>query len=255
MAFCDQCGSRLPEGAQTCPSCGAPVSLNQQGRPTHENQKQYSEQEGYQQNAHDTNEQSQKNQAQSYAPTGSVDRDFMLASGEKIVREYLCSNLRKPKCKGYLTVTNKRIIFHAKETSSRIEKEVVLDSVSGLDCFYGMNVSVLKVIVGLLLFFVGTKFLFESFILTLIGLAVMALGVLLMYSSMQKSFKLAVYSSKASGAPIHIGAGAQSLIGNGVLYSLTSAPTEDTDRMLSELGALIQDLQTLGDDAIEKWKN
>lgn len=39
--------------------------------------------------------------------------------------------------------------------------------------------------------------------------------------------------------------------GNGALKTLKSAPTQDTDRMINELGAVIHDLQTMGDAAIE----
>ena len=52
-----------------------------------------------------------------------------------------------------------------------------------------------------------------------------------------------------------VGTAPQNMLGNGALYTLKSRPTVDTDRMIDELGALIQDLQTFGDQAITKWKN
>jgi len=34
MVFCSQCGSRIPEGAQSCPGCGAVISITSQGSLT-----------------------------------------------------------------------------------------------------------------------------------------------------------------------------------------------------------------------------
>ena len=51
------------------------------------------------------------------------------------------------------------------------------------------------------------------------------------------------------------GEGALSLQGNAVFYAIVSEPTSDTDRMMNEVGALVHDLQTMGDMAVSKWKN
>ena len=85
----------------------------------------------------------------------------------------------------------------------------MLDSVSGLDCYYGMNINIPGIILGVLLalcsfmlFGAGSQMIFP-------GLIVLALGVLLVVSSFQKSFCLSVYSSKANGSPITVGTGPQ----------------------------------------------
>ena len=109
------------------------------------------------------------------------------------------------------------------------------------------------IILGVILALAGLFLLVEDGDTAIWGLLAIALGVLCVIGSIQKSFFLSIFSSKANGSPISIGAGARSLVGNGALYSLMSEPTADTDRMLNELGALVQDLQTLGDHAIEKW--
>lgn len=36
---------------------------------------------------------------------------------------------------------------------------------------------------------------------------------------------------------------------------LSASRTSDTDRMMNEVGALVHDLQTMGDMAVSKWKN
>ena len=188
------------------------------------------------------------------APSGAGQGPkLILAENEKVVRQYQCSDIKRPRCSGYLIVTNKRLLFQGKGTTSRISKEVVLDSVSGLDCYYGMNINIPGIILGVLLALCSFMLFGGGGQLVFPGLIVLALGVLLVVSSFQKSFCLSVYSSKANGSPITVGTGPKTLAGNGALYTLASAPTPDTDRMLDELGALVQDLQTLGDHAIEKW--
>ena len=231
MAFCEECGARLPEGAENCPACGAAAVK----RPSPE-------------------------LTQRSAPSGSYtaprSTDMRLAENEKIVRQYQCTNIKHPRAAGYLVVTNKRMIFQGKGTSSRVVKEVVLDSVSGLDCFYGMNIQLPLLILGAL-FALGGFYLMNMANQLHTGggkfLLLVLLGALFIYLSLQKCFFLSVFSSKATGSPICIGGRPQNMLGNGALYSLTSRPTPDTDRMLNELGALVQDLQTLGDHAIEKW--
>ena len=112
MAFCEECGSRIPDGAAKCPACGASVPAGQPQAPVHDQQSNsYARQS-----------------APSYrpAPGDRVD-NLVLAENEKIVRQYQCSNVKQPRCVGYLTVTNKRVLFQGKAATSRIAKEVVLD--------------------------------------------------------------------------------------------------------------------------------
>lgn len=238
MAFCEECGARLPEDAGKCPYCGTAVS-------------QPSAQAGSSLDAR----QRLINQSGTASYSAPRSGSLVLAENEKVVRQYQCSNIKRPRCTGYLTVTNKRILFQARAATSRVSKEVVLDSVSGLDCYYGMNINIGGIILGALLALLGLFFLFgegrDSIVP--VGLVLLALGVVLIIFSIRKSFFLSIFSSKANGSPISLGAGARTLAGNGALYALVSEPTADTDRMLNELGALVQDLQTLGDHAIEKW--
>lgn len=238
MAFCEECGSRIPDGAAKCPACGTPVAGEQPQAP------------GYSQQTPNH----ERKSAPSYRPAaGDRVDNLVLAENEKIVRQYQCSNVKQPRCVGYLTVTNKRVLFQGKAATSRIAKEVVLDSVSGLDCYYGLNVNIGLLVLGVLLALGGLFVLIGDGDMAAIGLLGIVLGIALGVLAFQKSFFLSIFSSKANGSPISIGAGARSLVGNGALYSLISEPTADTDRMLNELGALVQDLQTLGDHAIEKW--
>lgn len=281
MAFCAQCGARVPDGAANCPACGAaaepeqytqpvqPARRSDNQPPRHANtqqtryrdpqQSRYSDnqpprRQGSQQTTREYSETSER-------PASRPAANMCLAENEKVVRQYQCTDIRHPKAAGYLAVTNKRVIFYGRGSSSRVVKEVVLDSVSGIDCFYGMDIRLGRLIFGVILAILGIvlksviddTFYFGSYGTSALLLTV--IGVLLVALSLRKCFYLSIFSSKANGSPISIGGQPRSVIGNGALYSLSSRPTQDTDRMLSELGALIQDLQTMGDHAVDKWKN
>lgn len=225
MAFCEECGSRIPDDVAACPACGAPVYAEPTPQPAP--------------------------QPRPHAPKHRAT-SFTMAEGEKIVRKYHCSNIKRPRCEGYLTVTNKRIVFEGKAAGSRIAKEVAIDSVSGLDSYYGRNISVIGIIIGVIFALFGLVAVFGD-MNTLIGLLALVIGGLIIYASIKPCFFLNIFSSKATSAPISLGGGPKTMVGNGALYTLVSLPTSETDRMLNELGAIITDLQTLGDHAIEKW--
>ena len=233
MPFCEDCGSRIPDGASSCPACGAAVEPSVTAIP-------YTKPSYYE-------------QARAAQPSSTPLNGLLLAENERIVRQYQCSNVKRPKCTGYLTVTNKRVLFQAKAATSRISKEVVLDSVSGLDCYYGLNINVFGILLGIIMVLGGLALLFVAEEMVFPEILLIVLGGIVIYVSLQKCFFLSIFSSKANGSPISLGAGARTLVGNGALYALVSEPTADTDRMINELGALVQDLQTLGDHAIDKW--
>ena len=177
-----------------------------------------------------------------------------LAENEVVVRQYRCCSIKRPSANGDLTVTNKRLIFHAEGSSSRVVKEVPISSVGGLDCFMGMNIRGGMIVLGallalfsFLLFRIGGGGIFA-------GMIALALGVLLIFLAFRRSFLMCVYAQNTSSSSISLGSGIFSRgAGNGALYTLASEPTHDTARMMVELGALVQDLQTMGDHAVTKW--
>lgn len=270
MAFCEQCGTRLPDHAVECPVCHTPVPAESQmffqmkpDRPE-PSEPQPQKEDNYFQRESDQPRQSEasrpdweeKAAVRPDAPERSAPKKIpnsyiRLSENEEVVRQYQCSNIKRPaSCIGYLTVTTKRILFEGRSSGSRISKEVVLDSVSGLDCAYGTNINLRRLILGILVVLVGIMGRFRS----IWEIVIILMGVYLIITSFRKTFRLAIYSSKASSSPISIGEGIRSLFGNEAVYTLVSEPTADTDRMLNELGAMVQDLQTLGDYAVTKWK-
>ena len=171
--FCEECGSRIPDGAVRCPACGASTGaeysapVREKPAPPVWEEREYLD---YRESTPRT------------GPGGSngASSNFRMAENEKVVRQYHCSNIRRPKCDGYLTVTNKRVMFQAKAATSRISKEVVLDSVSGLDCYYGLNVNVGGIILAVFCIIASIRCFGSGESLVVIGLLLLVLGIVLL---------------------------------------------------------------------------
>lgn len=248
MAFCTQCGNMIEDGSEFCQFCGAkmekPSVLNM--NPSKEDANVIVP------------------EPVSNTKTTSNTNSFVLADGEVVVRKYTCARTKRPDTVGYMTVTNKRLVFSGMPVSggSRISQEVQIDSVSGLHTSYGTNINIVKAVIGGIFAILGLALLIKSAesyyggdILIGAGLTLLAIAVALLLTASRKNFLLKVFSSKATGSPISIGEGATSIMGNSAMFSVAGEPAADTDRMIRELGALVSDLQTKGDLAIEEWKN
>ena len=237
--YCGSCGNKISEQTEFCPACGA--RNNQYRRPT---------------GGSIENELNKRREEYMSAYTRDNRSESMpvLSEGEQVVKSYNCASVRFPRCNGYLTVTNKRVIFHASAATSNINKEVQLESVSGLDCYTGTSINFFGILVALAVFVGSIALANEAYR----GAKYVIIGILIAaaiaFLSVQKTYFLKVFSSKANNSPISLGAGVRSLAGNEALYTLRCRATNETTAMVMELGALISDLQTLGDHAIEKWK-
>jgi hypothetical protein len=67
------------------------------------------------------------------------------------------------------------------------------------------------------------------------------------------TFSLAIGSKGGANTPISI-SGGSGILNISAARALTARPADDADVMLKELGAVIIDIQTLGDLGIAKWK-
>ena len=86
----------------------------------------------------------------------------------------------------------------------------------------------------------------------LFSLAFLMLGIVMIIKlAFGKAFFLNIYSAQSAGTPISIGNTDRA---NVVLLSLCGMPTDQTDDMMEELGALITDLKTDREQAYEAWK-
>ena len=250
--FCESCGRRIEGNAEFCPNCGMPLPKGSNGSsdPIASTIKGVTEKIKIP-SLGESPVQIPNPVRPAPAPQTPV-LDTVLAEGEVIVKKYNCANIRGTN--GYLTVTNKRLMFSS-VGSSNLNQEVPLSSVSGLTCYRGTNTSWPIVIIGGLLAFIGLFTLFTGSDGAALGIIGLAIGALLVYNGIQTAFMIAVYAKDVQVSPIVVGGGTKSFIGNSALIAVASKPTPETNKMLSELGALVQDLQSMGDLAIEKWKN
>ena len=212
--------------------------------------------------------------------------DTILAkqNDERVVREYQCTRWAQPKLTGCLIVTTERVIFEGAaerkitdfntnavtmRTTDRIVEEAELKSVSGLSSFYGRKINWIWLLLGIggilggIFGFIasievlGSRWVPPELILAgivglLFSLGFIALGVVILVKlAFGKAFFLNVYSSQSAGTPISIGNADRA---NHVLLSLAGLPTEQTDQMMKELGALIADLKTDKEQAFETWR-
>jgi len=82
-------------------------------------------------------------------PAERKDLFFQLSEpDEHVVRTYECTRLRKlfsPEAVGYLTITNKRVVFHSQAKSitgqSQLINEMPLEDVAGIRSYLGVSIS------------------------------------------------------------------------------------------------------------------
>lgn len=203
------------------------------------------------------------------------DTVFELSPEEKEVVTYHCSTLGFPRCNGYLTVTNNRVIFHGQSRKSRIVQEVELNTVSGLNTFYGGKLRWGLLLIGIVALIAAVAVIAPdafsesveivesasyyyptsrvSTFHVLLAIVFALIGFVCLANCYRKAFFLQIYSSQSTGSPIRVGQAPTGGIGSGAVFSIVAFPTPHTDNMMLELGALIQDLKKLGDRAIDRW--
>jgi len=182
-----------------------------------------------------------------------MENHIVLSEGERKIRTYECSKLTFPRCAGEVYVTNKRVMFHGYAVGKgRVIDEIKIDTISAISSMYGTKFRIPLMIIGALCVIAG----FSMIRFALLGFfAFLVIGGLCLYFSYRKIFALQIFSSGASGSPIAIGEGmANNPFSSKGTSSIIAKPSVDTDRMMLELGALVSDLQTMGDLAIQKWK-
>lgn len=184
------------------------------------------------------------------APAPSPDSDMpLLSSDEFVIRDYRCSAIKHPRVTGFLTVTNRRIIFHGRSAASRIVREIPIGQVDGFDSFYGMNVRIGRIILGALLVIGGLM----AFVpMPPLALGLIVVGVLLIAGSFSRNYYLTIRIGDPGGR-FELGSGPETLLGNRSMYALASDPGPDVDAMLSELGALVNDIKSGDRAAIDRW--
>lgn len=183
----------------------------------------------------------------------------LLAEDETAIRTYNCAKIRislfRPRLMGFLTVTNKRMLYEGYGQKNHLLMETPIDQVAGIRTYYNTAINIALMVIGSIITLLGIGFLPEARkMMVYFWWLVLIVGVVLILLSLRRAYQLVVYSAASSNEAIHIGTGPVGHVLNNASYTLSAAPTPDTERMLREIGALIQDVQQMGDGAIKKWK-
>lgn len=192
--------------------------------------------------------------------------------GESLIKSYLCTEFNSSffgiKAKGYLEVTNKRLLFQAlgKNISgwSVIHNEVSIADVSEIKIYKGASFNIIQFIIGILISillvgFIKTGLAYAGIdgLGTIIALAALVYAIYWLYKrARREAFSLLINTKGGQGNVVNL-AGMSPFAGGNTAASkaLIAAPGKDSEIMLKEIGALVLDIQSLGDYGIEKWTN
>ena len=177
-----------------------------------------------------------------------------LADGETAIKEYAVTRIKSlfSKMSGRLLVTNKRLIFYAGSTQDRIVLSTPVNTVGSINFISGNHVQKIRFIIGCIFLLAGLAAMSNKNggFMIILGLILLAIGGFLMWSSIKKSMFLCI-SSENSTPSMTIG---KSNTVSSSSYVIDGESDVDADVFMNEIGALVLDLQQMGDLAIQKWK-
>ena len=184
-----------------------------------------------------------------------------LAENEQVVREYTATRMDRPKADGYLLVTNRRIIFVSEAQAvggrSVLVRDTCISDVSGMTGYVGKGISISRVIFIVIVALIGVVFTF-TFLPFFVFLAVPAYMTWRLFASQGKEIFLVINARGQSESPVSLVAqqssGIFGLFGSHArLAGVVLGPGPDVEQVIQEIGALVLDLQSLGDLALERW--
>jgi hypothetical protein len=192
-----------------------------------------------------------------YRSNSPANGDLTLADGEVELKTYHCSEWRAPwyrlprdDFKGYLTVTNRRIVYRSIGANVRSVREIPIEFYRGFECCYGHGWNVIEILAGLLVSLSGIGLLF--FNILAVPLAVFLAGVVLILMSHRRTMVLRIHSDK-SVSPIALARLSNYVYMSGHDTSDPGVPVEQTDTLMMEFGALVEDARDVGIEAAERW--
>jgi hypothetical protein len=193
--------------------------------------------------------------------------------GEVSVKSYQCTEFVSRffgiNAKGYLEVTNKRLLFQAigmnRSGWSAIHKEVAIGEVSDIKIYKGSTFRIPLFLIGLILssllgaiFSKGIDAVLQlQTVGNLIGIGIFGYGGYMFYLwSKKEAFSLIVNTKGGTGNVVYLASISPFSSGNSAASKalIYTKPGADSEILLREIGAVIHDVQTLGDFAVEKWK-
>ncbi|MEK4011130.1 hypothetical protein [Peribacillus sp. FSL M8-0224] len=190
-------------------------------------------------------------------------RGIILAEDEVVIREYEASYIDVPKSEGYIITTNRRLIFTGSTSSamgsSIIVRDTKIDNITGVVGGLTRKKSIIQIIIGVIIALIGLVGIFNDF--NIIMLLVLLLGSYIAYRGISAGgvqMYLSIFSSQAAPAisvAVEASRGLFSRISkhDAVMTVAASGPGKHTEQMIREIGALVQDIQIMGELAVSKW--
>ena len=186
----------------------------------------------------------------------STTHGVRLAEEECVVKEYRATTRRTwwSKADGYLVVTNRRILFvgegHTKVGRSILIREVQLPDVSGVSSYYDNRLSI-----AYLMWAASVGVMIIELARIHIGYILLSiLPAWLVWKAVRKTIMLIIHSRSMDQSPVALVPAQSRFLFIRAERAVMGMPGPDTELLVSEIGALILDLQTRGNLAVEAWR-
>jgi hypothetical protein len=188
--------------------------------------------------------------------------EILLLPGEVVIRNYHAAQLLSPKCDCYLTITNLRAIVSGLYESllgdnSAIFQQVNIAGISGVNSGFSVVTDWLRVLIFVALeiavvtiadsWLSGFEFFKNHPIGALFFLGILVAGTVAFCT--RRQFVLELFAPAAS-TPIRLGEGYGAKSG---LLALAGEPGANAGSIIEEVGAMIEDLKTNGEEAVKRW--
>ncbi len=216
--ICEKCGTNITTNMKFCKKCG--VKLEEVGQ------------------------------------VSNAGRSFLLSENEVEVKEYHCTTMGKSKGEGFVTITNKRVIYHGYGDNSRMLSEIHIEKITGVRTYYGKGYNIKQIVLGVIMILISIAAVsFFRSVINPVTIVLSILGIIMILNSKEVAYCFGISADGGNMSPVAIGGmgNEQNLTGQGAGLSIVAMPTEQTRIMMKELGAIILDFKNLGDYALEKW--
>ncbi len=177
---------------------------------------------------------------------------------EQVVRHYQIGRYTLRKGAIEMIVTNKRVIRFEESSlfgmRNTIIDEIDIQNISGVGASMRRSASILGLSIGIPLLIAGIVGLFQTReISPLISIGATLVAVIILFLSLKPSLNFYVYGGGGKSLETVVNNRGRIFGRHNIGVFFQFKPTPEVAPMVKEIGALIYDLRTLGDKAIERW--
>ena len=197
-----------------------------------------------------------------------MPQGIALGVDEQVVKQYRIGRYTLRQGSIDVVVTNKRVIRYEESSwfgmrTNRID-EINIDAVHGTSCTMARSISAIGLVSSLALLMLGVLTLtmsgngyryYSVFNSGVFGWLLILGAVVIIVNSLRPTLRFCLHG--AVGGPAletEVNVAGRIFGRNYASLVFQFKPTPETTEMLKEIGAVIYDLKTLGDKAMEKWQ-